>query len=484
MEIQRENENLKENQIEIITNSIIFRCGIHFIFNLIHILKGIYFLCKIFLIFMLETIYYLIYRDYKKFIFNISTKLAKDNILYVKIFQAFAFNNKLIDETINNEIIKFTNSVPYNDDDIDWKTFYKITSKYGLNDQNSYPINSGMISLVFKLPIITEENGPEFLILKMKRNNIDKKLQESIENFKDILYIISFIPFLNNLEIQRLFEKNINSLKEQLDFKKEINNTLEMKNICKINDFIEIPNIYQEITDYFPNAILMEYIDGKHIQDIDKNDYYEFSKLIFKYGCISIASHGIFHGDLHSGNILFIKNDQNSILPKYQIGVIDFGIVMKISEENRKGFLKFLSELFISNTYDLARIIFDLLLEPKEIIKNLDDHHKNNILSIIENLIKPFINKNKKLDQTIFFDFILHFNDYLTSQKLKEYKITVNDEFIKLQMGIGMAYAITISLCKDDIMGIAGEVLNEIFHLDIMEKLLDNDSDSDSDSDS
>jgi len=462
-----------QNSIEVITNSNAFKNFLTFVSSFIKILKFIYFLFNIFFIFSLGGIQYIFDRNYKNLIMNITNNLANSNILYIKIFQAFAFDNKFIDETINQEIVKFTNSTPYSDDEIDWNTFYSITKKYGLNSENACPINSGMISIVFKLPLITQDNSDKFLILKMKRNNIDKKLDESIENLRFILYFISFMPFLNKFKIHLLFDKNINLLKEQLDFKKEMQNTIESKKICKTSNFIEIPSIYEEITNCFPNAILMEYINGKNIDDIAQNDRFDFAKLILKYGIISIINQGIFHGDLHCGNILFIKNDENNDLPKYKIGVIDFGIVVRINSENRNGFFNFLSKLYNSESSELSKIVFDVLLEPKETINNLEIEDKKKILSVINELIYPFTENSKFFDINLFFDCITTANDAFTSEKYEKYNIHLNDEFIKMQLGLLMSYGVCSSIYKGYNRCMAREAFNELFHLDIIEDLFE-----------
>ena len=59
--------------------------------------KEIVFIFKVLYIISSEVIYYVIFRDYLNFIDNITHRLASVNILYVKIFQALASNNNLID---------------------------------------------------------------------------------------------------------------------------------------------------------------------------------------------------------------------------------------------------------------------------------------------------------------------------------------------------------------------------------------------------
>ena len=51
-----------------------------------------------------ELALYYAFNDYEKFIQNLTIRLSKKNILYVKIFQAFALNNNIIDEKTHNII--------------------------------------------------------------------------------------------------------------------------------------------------------------------------------------------------------------------------------------------------------------------------------------------------------------------------------------------------------------------------------------------
>ena len=70
--------------------------------------KEILFLFNAFIIIFTELLIYAFFRDKLSFIDRITKKLANINILYVKIFQAFALNNSLIDNEINNMLLKVT----------------------------------------------------------------------------------------------------------------------------------------------------------------------------------------------------------------------------------------------------------------------------------------------------------------------------------------------------------------------------------------
>ena len=64
------------------------------------------FLCKAFFIIFSELLIYTFYRDKLYFIDRLTQRLAKINILYVKVFQAFALNNSIIDQKMNNMLLK------------------------------------------------------------------------------------------------------------------------------------------------------------------------------------------------------------------------------------------------------------------------------------------------------------------------------------------------------------------------------------------
>ena len=152
--------------------------------NMYKEIQGVLFLLQCLYIFGGEFILYkLDFNNYVEFITRLAHRLASVNILCVKIFQAIALNNSLIDEKINNELIKFTDNAPWSYDDIESENLLRIADKYDLNINKKciFPINTGMISLVFKLRKKDMVGTP--VIIKMKRKNIQQLLDNAINNF-------------------------------------------------------------------------------------------------------------------------------------------------------------------------------------------------------------------------------------------------------------------------------------------------------------
>ena len=57
--------------------------------------------------------------------------------------------------------------------------------------------------------------------------------------------------------------------------------------------------------------ILMNFIDGERIDKIKVGEYESYAKQVVKFGLTTLLIHGVVHGDLHSGNIIFIKDDND-----------------------------------------------------------------------------------------------------------------------------------------------------------------------------
>ena len=436
-----------------------------------------FFLFQICSIFMVETIKYNLFGT--NIIKNIAYKLAKVNILCVKIFQAISLN---IDKSINDELIKYTDHVPYSFyEDIDFDTLINITSQERLYINIDKPLASGMISIVYKALIQKpEKNEQLYKIIKIKRKNIEQKLDESIKNMEFLIKaftgFISFLSYFNpNLQINDFnigveLHKNIDLIKEQLDFNKEVDNMKDMKELYKNNDYIKIPEVFENITKQYPNIILMEYIDGITVSNVEETDYEIYAKQVFTFSFSSLLIKGTIHGDLHPGNILFIKEKRENDRPIYKLGIIDFGLVYKLDEQFKNKFAELFIDIYIKPVIEVApEVLICGIFEPIESINALPEKHKQHIIQLMAELIDETFHKSKRGGLINIIDFILKINDYFNENNLKEYNIRISKNFLKVQMVMAMSQGIGIMLCKERNIEMINQVIKEIFHLDLID---------------
>ena len=425
------------------------------------------FIVNVLFIISSELFFYCIYKDFHYFITRISHRLASINILYVKVFQAIASNNSIIDEKTNNQLLRFTDNAPWNYSDINISDIIEITNDYNLVLENGCesPINAGMISLVFKAYI--RETG-EPIIIKMKRNNIENKLASAIENLQTFMYLLSFFPLIQKYQIYEVINKNIDIIKHQTNFSEEVQNMITVKENCKNLKYVKIPSVKKEVTEKYPNIIMMEYIDGMKMNEILEEDYEGFAKQVIKFGFVTTMVHGITHGDLHSGNILFIK-DENDEKYKYKICVIDFGIVYEV-DATYKGFMfEIMSQILESPPRETAiNLLSSGLIDPPNIIQQIPKTHYENIIGFAAEIIEETIQSSKKANQLQVYKFLYKFKEYLSNSELVALGIRPSDNFVKTQLVLAMSHGVTLTLCKDDFFTLADKVLNELFHTNML----------------
>ena len=423
-------------------------------------------------IFFSESIIFFLERDYPTTIMNIARRLTKENILYVKVFQAISMEHNFIDETIQQELIQYTDSAPFTGEDMDWESILLLKTEFGIVLKDTTPINAGMISIVYE-----NENGDK--IIKIKRKGVDLKLKNAIDRILFLISMFSWIPHFNQLGLLEIVGKIVASLEEQLDFNKEVQNTKRTTELCKHMKYIKVPIVYDHITKLLPNIIVMEKIHGQHISDLPKEDYEIYATLVMKYGFVSTFIHGFTHGDLHAGNILFIKNEDTTNTkkqPTHQLGLIDFGIALSISDKIKDIFLNLSTEMFVKPPTVLAE---KLLTNFIDTFDTLPQQHREKLINVVACIIASCLEKSCTKHQLKIYDLLWEVNSYLdlNNAELKQYNLRLNDDFVKIQMGTAMSHGVCMSLCNYNYVEFADRVVNDLLKIDKMIPYLRDDDD-------
>lgn len=365
--------------------------------------------------------------DYNQFVINILKKIGDLNIIFTKMFQWSFLNKRRTNKYITNEIHTFlhiyTNNAPYTNSDINFNYLLKIYMESKKNGDefeldSLVPINSGTISLVFKGKLNNKQ-----VAIKLLRNGIENDLIKGLEFLTNIGYLLSFIPYLKNFMFDKIIYKNKENFYEQKNFIQEVKNLQIFYSKLKKNKFCYCPNVYSTYTEKINNVIIMDFIEGKKIDELNEIDKDKFVIPIIKFIKNSIFVKNILHCDLHSGNILFIKeNIDNNII--YKIGIIDMGMILNLStyESNlcyffinvvfNQKFLDFVEYITKSN---VIKILFDKIDEKKiDELKNFLIHKHNNENLFKNNQIEYIIN-----DTNIFLNVIKIYNFELSKNANK-----------------------------------------------------------------
>ena len=426
------------------------------------IIKNILFLLNSVWIIFSEIIGYYIFNNNEALINNTIERLSKTNILFIKLFPAIALNSSIIDEKIKKLLLKYTDNAPYTEKDIDYDLLYNMITQFNLKIENNFtPINSGMISLVFKA---TKMDTGETVILKMKRKNIEQKLDDAIDNLMFVVYILSYFSVFQRYEIPASIAKNIGIIRSQTDFNQEIKNMATMKKICMRLNYIVIPKFYPEVTEKYNNLIMMEFIQGQKIDQVSKEDYYDFAIKINKFVFITLLTYGTTHGDLHSGNVLFIKDANNSNDDNIKIGLVDFGILYKTSKLFNEVLFDYCTEIFTKPAEDVAvRILTNGFFDPPDILNKLTPSEKKYIIELISKVINDALTDYSNANQKKIYEFLFNLNNFVTENNLEKYGLKLSDEFIKLQMFIAMYQGISLKLSSTEYIAIINKVISDLY---------------------
>ena len=79
---------------------------------------------------------------------NCLKKIGKENRIFIKLFQALSYNKKIKSYILSEELAKYTDNVPYTQEEYEHCLSCIPTNVILLN--HSKPIASGLISLIFE----------------------------------------------------------------------------------------------------------------------------------------------------------------------------------------------------------------------------------------------------------------------------------------------------------------------------------------------
>jgi ubiquinone biosynthesis protein len=389
--------------------------------------------------------------EYNDYIKQLASRLSRENVFYVKFFQAVCtIKSPLLTDELSSFLTSFTDNVPYSSSEIDFDSLELLINEFSVSIKRPFiPIKSGTISLIFEGTMHDKS-----VIIKCKRIGIDDKIQNAIFHMNHLISTSKFIPHIKNLNVHEIYSENKQSVVDQLSFENEVQN-IELF-YSKWNkpglDYIKIPKVYSEITRKIPNIIVMERIFGKTITQIDADDKDKYALLLAKFNFKSVFYDAIYHGDFHPGNVFFLKEDKVKLVHSdsdsdsdsddddddapytYKLGIIDFGIIGKLTRELQNVIHKLFYNLYEKNHVGVANCMVDNLIEPKNI---LTSEIKKELVEILSSYSEMHFGKDN-------YKFLDAEDMIVINKILCKYGVQFSKEFCKVEL----SFAISDSVCK------------------------------------
>ena len=249
---------------------------------------------------------------------------------FVKFGQLLSTRPDLVPEAFITEFVKLQDDVqplPYDVVRVVVERELGKPIQQAYAEFNSTPLASASIGQVHDAVLLTGEK----VVVKIQRPDIDKTIDTDVSLLAFLAGMMEkYIPETRIIGPKTIVEEFFRTLSYELDFVVEANNMSKIAaNMASVPEIV-IPKVYKALSS--SRILTLERLEGIRVNDtkaleaagIDRKRIVAIgARAFFK----SVMIDGIFHGDLHGGNMF--------VLPGSRLGIIDFGIVGRLSQKSR-----------------------------------------------------------------------------------------------------------------------------------------------------
>ena len=214
------------------------------------------------------------------------------------------------------------------------------------------------------------------IIIKVQYQGL---LEQTKSDLKMLDMIATYLYHFNDIKTAMVDIQT--KLYEELDYRQEVNNQLRMREIWKDCEYIEIPELIEEICN--DKIICMKYIKGRSISDFIENSTQEernkLGECIIRFTFENIYKHKLLYSDVHYGNFL-VKDDST-------LCVVDFGCLNYIEQDMCDN----LHRLHISLLEDNKDMFYNIVEYLGIIKKDISEKSKEYIYNYFKFQYEPWI---------------------------------------------------------------------------------------------
>lgn len=196
----------------------------------------------------------------------------------------------------------------------------------------------------------------ERVAVKVQRPGIERLIQNDISILRGVAQLMEkYIPEARTINPTGLVEEFFKSILYETDFRVESNNMRRIRKNLEVYPGVAVPHVYPDFSS--KGVLVLERFEGVRFSEREKIKELGINPLsIVELGAEvffhMVMNDGVFHGDLHAGNLF--------ILPDGKIGFIDFGIVGRLSRRVQDSiitmFIAIIDEDFETLAYEYTNL--------------------------------------------------------------------------------------------------------------------------------
>jgi ubiquinone biosynthesis protein len=222
------------------------------------------------------------------------------------------------------------------------------------------PIAAASIAQVHAATLRTGEQ----VVVKVQRPSVSELVRKDLRVMAWLApHLVGRIPIAALANPPALVELFAETIVEELDFRIEAANMLEMATVLKNlqQDRFVVPRPHPKLVTR--RVLVMERVTGFNFDDvagmqgagIDTEAVIRSGMIAFMEGAMI---EGLFHGDLHGGNMLVLEDGRTALL--------DFGIVGRLSDARRLAFLRMMLGATTNDVKGQVAALRDLGALPRD----------------------------------------------------------------------------------------------------------------------
>jgi ubiquinone biosynthesis protein len=317
---------------------------------------------------------------------------------FIKLGQVLACRPDMLPLEYSREFLKLTDSV---------SAFPSAEAKKVVEEDLKAPLNA-LFSSFDDIPVAAASiaqvhratllDGSEVMV-KIQRPNIFRIIERDISIMRWLAQLIETqVPELRPYNVPGIVEEFARTIKRELDFFIEASNAVQLRKNFEHSTVLHVPRVYTEISGR--RVLVLEEVKGIRIDDIERLDKegYNRKNIAQKGGAAffkMMLQDGFFHADPHPGN-MFVLSDG-------KLGLVDFGIMGRVTEENRAHFATIFLAL-ANHDYDaLVRQYVDMGFLSDESV-NVEIFQQEMKEDLVEFLEPYYIMQAKQIDFGAYID--------------------------------------------------------------------------------
>jgi ubiquinone biosynthesis protein len=213
------------------------------------------------------------------------------------------------------------------------------------------------------------------VIVKVQRPQIRQMILQDLAIMEHLAHLLARrIPESRRYDPVGLVEEFRKTILLELDFRREGRNADRLRQHLRDMPGIVIPQVFWEYS--APRVLTIEYMVGQGLREAlsrSAEDRHRIAANLYEAFLKQIFEDGFFHADPHPGNLLF--------LPDGRVGLLDFGIVGRVSRDRLAGLVTILLAIMEQDVEALLDECIALGLMPADLDRQTIQYEIDELLA-------------------------------------------------------------------------------------------------------